>query len=205
MPSSDPSTETRILNAAHTVFVRKGTHATTMKDIAEEADVNQALLHYYFSDKKTLADTVFEEVASDLIPQIQDAFVAEQPIEQKVERIVQKYLTYIRENPYLPKYIVGELNRNPETMKKRLRSLELAPFEDLDVLEAQLREKAEEEALRPISAEQFVVNLLSLCLFPFLARPLIETMLDMDDEVFERFIEARKEEVPEFVLRALQP
>ncbi|MFB6273843.1 MAG: TetR/AcrR family transcriptional regulator, partial [Salinibacter sp.] len=57
-PTPKNDTEARILDAAHTVFVRQGTQGASLKDIAREADVNQALLHYYFSDKETLADTV---------------------------------------------------------------------------------------------------------------------------------------------------
>lgn len=203
--SRDPSTEDRILEAARTVFVRHGTHAASLKDIAQEADVNQALLHYYFTDKKTLADTVFEQVASEFFPKIQTVLVAEQPVEEKVETIVQKYVGFIRENPYLPIYVVGELNQNPEALKERIRSMGLAPLDEIDALDAQLQEKAEADTLRPISAEQFVVNLLSLCIFPFVARPLIETMFGMDDDAFERFIEERKEELPEFFLSALRP
>ncbi len=200
-----PSTEARILEAARTVFVRRGTHAASLKEIAQEADVNQALLHYYFSDKETLADTVFEQVASDFIPEIQAVFVAEQPLEEKVETIVQKYLDLIRANPYLPSYIVGELNQNPEAMKERIRSMGVAPFDDLDKLDDQLKEKAEAGELRPISAEQFIVNLLSLCIFPFIARPLLETLFDMDEAAFDRFIEDRKEQIPPFFLGGLRP
>jgi AcrR family transcriptional regulator len=201
-PKND--TESRILDAAHSVFVRQGTRAASLKDIAQEADVNQALLHYYFRDKKTLADTVFEQVASDFIPQIQEVFVAEQPIEEKVETIVQKYMGLIRENPYLPLYIVGELNQNPEEMKERIRSMGIAPFDKLGQLDRQLQEKTEAGELRSISAEQFVVNLLSLCIFPFIARPLIETMFDMDDDAFEDFLQQRVEEIPRLFLSGLR-
>lgn len=203
MPSSDSSTKEQILEAARTVFVRRGTHAASLREIAEEAGVNQALLHYYFDDKKTLADTVFERVASDFLPEIQSAFAAEQPVEEKVETVVQKYHDFLRENPYLPAYIVGELNQRPEEMKERIRSMGLAPFEDLSTLEGQLG-KAGSEPFRSMSAEQFIVSLLSLCVFPFIARPLIETMFGMEGDAFDQFVEERREEIPAFVLQGLQ-
>lgn len=206
MSTADPtnSTEARILEAAHTVFIRKGTQGANLKDIAREADVNQALLHYYYRDKETLADTVFEQVASTFIPRIQEAFAADLPLETKVERIVQKYIELIRENPYLPSYIVGELNQNPEEMKERVRSMGLAPYEGYAALEEQLQARADAGDIRPISAEQFVVNLLSLCIFPFIGRPLIEVQFDMDGEEFERFLEERAEALPAFFMNALR-
>lgn len=204
MASPENSTKARILKAAHTVFVRQGTHRANLKDIAEEADVNQALLHYYFSDKETLADTVFEKVASEFFPRIKAILSSERSIEEKVKTFVPKYIELIEQNPYLPSYVVGELNQNPEEMKGRVREMGLVPFEGLDTLDEQLQERAEEGSMRPTSAEQFVVNLLSLCVFPFVARPLIEAVMGMDDEAFADFIDARKTTVPEFVLCGLQ-
>lgn len=84
MPSPDPSTEARFLEAARTVFVRHGMHAASPKEIARASDVNQALLHYCFSDEETLADTVSEQVASGFTPEIQAVFVAEQLLEEKI-------------------------------------------------------------------------------------------------------------------------
>jgi len=57
-PSSqarDGDTEQRILDAAHTVFLRRGTAGARMQEIAKEAAVNSALLHYYFRSKERLA------------------------------------------------------------------------------------------------------------------------------------------------------
>lgn len=197
-------TESRILEAARTVFVREGTRAATLKQIAEEAAVNQALLHYYYRDKKTLADTVFEEVASEFFPQLEAILNADRSIEEKVRTFVPKYIDLIQENPYLPSYIVGELNQNPAELKNRIQSLGLAPFEHLDSLDRQLQRRAEEGTLRPISAEQFVVNLVSLCVFPFIARPLLEAAMGMEREVFDRLVNDRKETVPQFFLNAIQ-
>ena len=205
MAASEPSTEDRILDAARTVFVRKGTRSAKLKEIAEEADVNQALLHYYYRDKKTLADTVFEEVASEFFPQLEAILNADQPVEEKVKTFVPKYIEIVRENPYLPSYIVGELNQHPDELKERIRSLELAPFENLAPLDRQLRRQAEEGTLRPMSAEQFVVNLVSLCVFPFIARPLLEAAMGMEPDAFGHLLEDRKETVPQFFLNAIRP
>lgn len=197
-------TESRILGAAQAVFVREGTPAARLKDIAEEADVNQALLHYYYRDKKTLADTVFEKVASEFFPQLQAILNADQTVEEKVRTFVPKYIDLVQENPYLPSYIVGELNRNPLKLKNRIQSLDLAPFEQLDALDRQLRRRAEEGTLRSLSAEQFVVNLVSLCVFPFIARSLLEAAMGMEREEFGDLLEERKETVPQFFLNAIR-
>ncbi|MEF8817625.1 MAG: TetR/AcrR family transcriptional regulator [Salinibacter sp.] len=205
MSSPRNDTESRILEAARTVFVRKGTRTAKLKEIAEEADVNQALLHYYYRDKKTLADTVFEKVASEFFPQLEAILNADQTVEEKVRTFVPKYIDVIQDNPYLPSYIVGELNHNPTELKNRIRSLDLVPFEQLGPLDRQLKQRAEEGTLRPISAEQFVMNLVSLCVFPFIGRPLLEAAMGMEEDDFGDLLEERKEAVPEFFLSALRP
>jgi TetR/AcrR family transcriptional regulator len=118
---------------------------------------------------------------------------------------VPKYIDLVQGNPYLPSYIVGELNRNPAELKTRIQSLDLAPFEKLGPLDRQLKRRAEEGTLRPISAEQFVVNLVSLCVFPFIARSLLEAAMGVEREDFDHLLEERKEAVPQFFLDAIRP
>ena len=56
----DGGTEEVILNAARKVFVKKGMYGARMQDIADEAGINKALLHYYFENKevKQVSDTI---------------------------------------------------------------------------------------------------------------------------------------------------
>ena len=49
------------LDAALACFVRQGIAATSLRDIAREAGVTPALLHYYFGDRQQLLDTVVAE------------------------------------------------------------------------------------------------------------------------------------------------
>ena len=61
-PSADsPDLRVRLLEAALACFVRKGIAATSLRDIATEASVTPALLHYYFGDKAQLQQAVIEE------------------------------------------------------------------------------------------------------------------------------------------------
>jgi hypothetical protein len=59
--------------------------------------------------------------------------------------------------------------------------------------------------MRPISPEQFMVNLISLCIFPFAARPMIMALFGMKQPGFDRFIDQRRQELAAFFLGALRP
>src|SRR4051812_2471825 len=85
----DGDTEQRILDAAHAVFVRRGTAGARMQEVAAEAGVNQALLHYYFRNKEQLALAAFERAGRLLMPAVVQVIASDGELEDKVRRIVQ--------------------------------------------------------------------------------------------------------------------
>src|SRR5580765_4861866 len=98
----DGQAEQRILDAAHTVFLRRGTAGARMQDIASEAGVNQALLHYYFRSKARLSEAVFRRAARQLFPRVIEVMASEVELEDKVTRVVQLELDHLSRTPYLP-------------------------------------------------------------------------------------------------------
>ncbi|MGD8495355.1 MAG: TetR family transcriptional regulator [Gemmatimonadales bacterium] len=208
--SNDQETESRILDAAREVFLRRGTAGARMAEIAEEAGVNQALLHYYFRSKAGLAEAVFQRAARELFPPVLRTLASEAPLEEKVREVVRIELDTLQRNPFLPGYVLSELNHHPERVGQFVESMTGVQLDTVaprmfDRLGAQIDEAVAAGELRPIAAEQFVINLLSLCIFPFAARPLLVAVMGMDDDAFGAMIERRKTELPEFFLRGLRP
>ena len=200
-PEHDGDTEERILQAAHRVFVRGGTAGARMQEIADEAGVNKALLHYYFRSKDRLAEAVFTRAAGQLLPRVFPILGSDLPLDDKVRRFVEAELDFMSEHPYLPGYVLSEANFNPEMIRRVLG--ERRP--PIDVLRAQLDALAAEGKIRPIAAEQFLLNLLSLLFFPFVARPMTSILLGMDDDAFRAFTAERREYLAGFILNALRP
>ena len=206
----DGATEQRILDAARAVFVRKGTAGARMQEIAAEAGVNQALLHYYFRSKERLSAAVFQQLAMRLFPAIAETLGGDLPLDQKIDRFVALYLENLQRAPFLPAYLLSELHHHPERVEQVLASVTggrpgnvMRPL--FQKLGAQIDERARAGTLRPIAPEQFAANLISLCIFPFAARPMFRIMFEMDDGRFDAFIDHRKKEIPEFVRNALRP
>src|SRR6476619_4101940 len=182
----DSDTEQRILEAAKAVFVLRGTAGARMQEIAEEAGVNQALLHYYFRSKDRLAQAVFRETAGRMFPAIIGILGGDLPLEKKIDALVATYLDTMSRTPFLPGYILSELHHHPERMSQLLGNVVgnksggdvpniVRPiFEKLD---RQLEDEARAGRMKRISSPQFVVNLLSLCIFPFAARPMLRAVL----------------------------
>jgi TetR/AcrR family transcriptional regulator len=205
----DGLTEQRILDAAHVVFLRRGTAGARMQDIAEEAGVNQALLHYYFRSKDNLARAVFRRAALQLLPTVIQLLGSDVPLAEKVERVVDLELQYLSKAPYLPGYIISELTYHPDRARQLVAALTgMTPADVRPQVVNTLRRQIEAEVasgvMAPIAPDQFIVNLMSLCIFPFAARPMLMAMLGLDDRGFERFIGRRRAELGNFFLKALR-
>ena len=206
----DHATEERILAAARTVIIRRGTSGARMREIAQEADVNPALLHYYFRSKDRLAEAVFQQAARRLFPPVIALLGSDDPLETKVERVVEHELRVLMENPFLPGYVLAELNQHPERARHLVEALMGARVEGFAPqvfarLAAQIGERVAAGTMRPITADQFVMNLLSLCVFPFAARPMFCAVLQLDADGFAAMIERRREALVPFFLAALKP
>jgi AcrR family transcriptional regulator len=211
-PVSEPDgdAEQRILDAAHKVFIRRGTAGARMQEIADEAGVNKALLHYYFRSKSRLAEAVFYRVARTLVARVAAVATSTADVDDKVRNIIAMYLEQLSLTPYAPAYVIGELNQNPERAKQfveTIRQIRDGAHADtlLAVLQAQIDARVNAGTMRAISAQQFITNLASLCIFPFAARPMLCAVLGLDAKGFRDFIEERKVALPQFFLNALRP
>lgn len=202
-PSSERETRDRILDAAHTVFLRKGTANSRTQEIADEAGVNKALVHYYFGTKAALADAVFERALGTLMPRIFGILADEgRTIEQKVREIAREQIDFHSARPYLAGYVVSEMHAEPDRIAAVFAKRGGPP---LAVLRRQLREAAKMGAMRAITAEQFVVNLMALLIFPFALRPALGVLLNLDPSAWTAFLEERRRLLPDFFLAGLRP
>jgi TetR/AcrR family transcriptional regulator len=209
-PDADPETEARILDAAHAVFLRRGTAGARMQEIADEAGVNKALLHYYFRSKERLAEAVFMRAARRLLPPVLAVLASDASIEDKVRRVVDHELTVLSETPDLPGYVLSEMHHRPDRLEQVMASLAGAHPgavlpRVLGTLARQIDEEVRAGRMRPVQPEQFLVNLISLCMYPFAARPMLTVLLGRGAEGFEAFIEERRRSLPDFFLGALRP
>ncbi|MGH2670629.1 MAG: TetR/AcrR family transcriptional regulator, partial [bacterium] len=199
----DQETRERILNAAHAVFLRKGTANSRTQEIADEAGVNKALVHYYFGTKSALADAIFERALGTITPRIFGILAdPNRTVEEKVPAIVREQIDFHSTRPYLAGYLLSEMHAEPERVARLIGGHGGVP---LDVIRRQLREASRAGTLRPISAEQFVVNLMGLLIFPFAIRPALGALLSLDATRWPAFLEERRRLLPDFFLAGLRP
>ncbi len=192
--------EEQILEAAKTVFQRKGFDGARMSDIAKEAGINQALLHYYYRSKDKLFQAVFRIAVLTLFPKIIQIFNTEKPLEQKIEEFINKYFDLLIQFPYMPGFVMHEMSTHPERIKEFFSSHQLLRPQKMI---QQYREGVESGRYNPCDPEQFFVSVIALCVFPFAAKPIIQTALNKSDEEYKKFLHERKVYLIDFILNGM--
>ncbi|MDH5476267.1 MAG: TetR/AcrR family transcriptional regulator [Cyclobacteriaceae bacterium] len=196
----DISTEEKIKQAASKVFVKKGLAGARMQEIADEAGINKAMLHYYYRSKDKLFHSIFMEVVKEFTPKIIGVLNADLPLQKKIERYVEEYIGMLKNDPAIPLFIFNEMKNNPKEFIEKVGIVESGV---LDKLNDQLIEEKRVGNIRFISVHEFMINLVSLCVFPFLAKPMFQGIFNASDDEFYKFMEMRKKSIPVFMMAAI--
>lgn len=193
-------TEEQILEAAKDVFQQKGKDGARMQEIADKAGINKAMLHYYYRSKQLLFEAVFNSAFSLLAPQLNKILNDDSSIEEKVRSFTHNYISFISKHPYLPNFIIQELNRNPKFIEKIQQN---SAFPSLEKFEKQVALEVKQGILKPIDGKQLFINIISMNIFPFIATPLIKGLVQVDDKGFQDLMEARKNALSDFIIDAI--
>ncbi len=181
LKKKDTSTEEKIIAAARKVFTQKGYAATRTRDIAEEAGINLALLNYYFRSKEKLFQLIMTEKLQQLFGVILPIVNNDKlTLDEKLETLAENYINLLIDNPDLPLFVISEIRANPEGFKDRLQVHHILRNSSLV---HQIREKRAD--VEPV---HFIVSLLGMTIFPFIAKPILFS----DDQLFKLLMEERK-------------
>ena len=198
---ADTPTEERILAAARKVFIAHGLTGARMQEIADEAGINKALLHYYFRSKEKLFETILTETMQSFLPRINAIFTSELPVEEKIAAFCSEYIDKMLDNPFIPLFVVNEINNQPDDFFKKIWG---GKKPDVGILVKQLEAAAKEKMIRPVSPVQLILNIMSMCVFPFVAKPMFQKVMGISDKQFRLLMEERKKEIPAFIMAALR-
>lgn len=197
----DSGAEEKILASARKVFISKGMAGARMQDIADEAGINKALLHYYFKNKEQLFETIFLEVMGQLVPRIKSILLSDLTLYEKIAQFCDQYISIISQNPYLPIFILNEMHKQPSRFIMKIFGGELP---DLTKFTAQVEAEVKAGKIKPISPVHLIMNMMSLSIFPFLGKPLLSAILQIDELQFRLAMEQRKKDIPQFIFDAIK-
>ncbi len=188
------TTEEKIKEAARIVFYRKGYAYTRTRDIAEESGINLALINYYFRSKARLFEIIILETLSSFIESILEILIDEQTsIETKIQIIVSSYIDLIIKEPEIPTFIVSELRNNPNEL---LAKLPLRHKTARSVFSKQYKEAVDSGIIKEPNPLHFLMNLIGMIVFPFIAKPLLMKANNLNISDFNQLMQERKKRIP---------
>jgi AcrR family transcriptional regulator len=196
----ESETENKIKEAARKIFHRRGFDGARMQEIADEAQINKAMLHYYFRSKDLLFEAVFREAAMKILPLVGSIIESDLTLEEKIKKLIHNYIDLIKTNPYIPGFVLHELTQNPERIKLFIANNALLRPQKFFT---QIQDGIDARKYIPIAPLQLMVTIVSACIFPFIAKPMLHAVFGLDQDGFEEFIEQRKEQMTQFILNGL--
>ncbi|WP_375181382.1 TetR/AcrR family transcriptional regulator [Chryseobacterium sp.] len=179
-------TQELIKDTAKNLFFVKGKFDTTTQEIADEAGVNRTLINYYFRSRDNLIQIIFDEAQKVEKEKSEIIMNSDLPLKEKISQFIEGSLSTSLQYPYLETYIVSQINKG-NCHKKDIEEDELKRlFTDIEIE----MERGNIERMKPI---HFLLNMISLLVFPSAVRPLLMENLMISEEEFDKIISERKE------------
>lgn len=198
------STEEKILAAATKEFMQKGFDSARTTAIAKEAGVTHAMLHYYFRSKENLFEKIIDAKMSSIGElMLQSLSQSNLPLFERIRTAINRHLDFVNENPELPHFFIREVYSHPERIRKIGEALQVNATVLIAELQKDIDEAAERGECRRVNAEMLLLDIVSLNIFSFLAKPVLEVVLNNLFSDNKRFIEQRKIENFETIKRKL--
>jgi len=187
---TEVSTEEKIKDAARKIFTKKGFLATTIRDIAAEADINIASINYYFRSKEKLFEFIMDETIGGIFKKIEPVLNNEEmSVDEKIEICVGYYIDNVLENPDFVFFTVSEVMSGSLTnpsMVNKMKTLEKSHF-------AQQLKQLHTSGKINFHPVNLFWNVSGMIFFPFLTRPrMLESGYFTSDEFRSLMLERKK-------------
>jgi AcrR family transcriptional regulator len=198
----EPS-QKNILRIAKKHFLGKGFAGARMQAIADEAEVNKALLHYYYKNKEGLFKKVFDDEARKMIQSAENIALQEIPILSKIRLLIENDIDHLLKNPDMPMFIMREMARDPDLIIKfdpEKRGEKIMQIVAAEILQAQKSKIIRKD----IEVMDIFTNMGALAMFPVLAKGMCMCEGRMTEKKYNAWLLERKKTVPDFIIRAIQ-
>lgn len=192
----------RILNVAAELFVKKGYSGTSIRDIATAAKANVAHINYYFGSKYKLFERIFDEAFDMQLDRVFETLNADMPFFEMVETWIDIYFEILTENPQIAIFILNEINQGHKSLVEKIKKRD--PERILIRLSERMAEEVEKGSIKDVPVVDFGLNVLSMCVFPFIFKGLAMKVADKSNAEIDIILKEHKKYVVDFVFRGLK-
>jgi AcrR family transcriptional regulator len=201
---SELNTEEKILQAAQIVFSKTGFSGARMDDIAKEAGINRALLHYYFRSKDKLFELVFHKNFMEFVEGIMNINFSNMDLFSKIEAIVNHQIDSNIKNPNLASFILHEFNTNPDVLLNMAKNKTNGLDKLFKAFEKSVEEAYQQNLIEKTDARHLWMNMVSMSMFPFVGKPILSEAFSLNQKNFIKLMEERKKIIPAFIIQSIK-
>ena len=197
--------EQTILEVAERLFLEKGYTGTKTTEIADEAGVNHALLHYYYRTKENLFNKIFEQKALQLFESFSITIDNDSSFFDKIKDAIEKHFEILMKTPNLPLFIFREIVSDKERKAFIMNYLFPIGKELLKKLKIVIRHEVKKGTIRRVKAIDLLLNIVSLNVFSIIAAQMFfDFNAEEDREKIGIFLEERKKKNAELIINSLK-
>ena len=194
------SPEERIFDAAKEEFTEKGFAGTKKQAIADRAGISKAALHYYFRSKEKLFKKVVHYTANLVFSTVKAKINEDLPFEEKISFVIDLYIDTLIKHQDIAFFFFSELMKHPNVLEDII-----SDQNKLEELSQAYNAEVAKGTVKKIDTRHLIINVVSLCIYPVLGKPLISRILNIPSKEYNKFLKERKIVVKEFILNALRP
>ncbi len=195
------TTEEKIIKAAEEVFIEQGYDGARMQEIADRAEINKAMLHYYFRSKDMLFEKIFEEKVKVLFPAMGEQIKSHEGFIDKVCFFIEQYYEILTKYPFMPFFVISTINRKDDK-----HFIEKLPFGFIkEIFFESFFSDLQSGKIREVNPFQFAISVMGMSVFPFLTRPAMKKLIGINDEQFQLLMQQRIDELKNYVRLILTP
>ena len=198
----DLTTEAKIKEAATRVFIAKGFNGCSSREIAKEAGLNVALVNYHFQSKGHLFEVVVTTVMKEFIDSMMEIFKSDLPLISKTRIFIEKEYDFLTKHPDIPNFIINELGKKDKNFFERINIID--QIKDAKIFE-EVYAAQEKGEVRKMDMTSIILLMMGNCHFPFMAKPMIQTIQSIDDKTYQNQLTLHKQYVTEMLVNYLFP
>jgi TetR/AcrR family transcriptional regulator len=181
-----------ILQAAAREFAEHGVDGARTDAIAREAQVNKALLYYYFKDKETLYSEVLDAAFSGLKETVFRVLDSSAPPREKILAYVGAYFDFIASNQLYPRLMQREMMRAREGHSQYIEKIIKNHIQPIFTRVSNLlRQGIAEGEFREVKPEHFVPSMVAMIVFYFSSAPVMQKIIGFNPLAPNRIAERR--------------
>ena len=155
----DSKTEEQILDAAYKVILRRGKAGTRMQEIADEAGVNKALLHYYFRSKDKIYASVVRKVVCEFLGTLLRSIDFDSPVEELIKNFIHGHIAAIQKNQILFQFFFSEIWLNSEEVIPVFKELISDSRGTIpEIFSARINKGIYEKEIRPVDPRHLLIK-----------------------------------------------